>query len=77
MKMRRFIAIALSALLVLPTTAFAGEAATDITLWTYPIGSWGDSATVEGLIASFEEAHPEIGVTVEYLDYDTTLDGNG
>ena len=69
MKMRRLTAIALSALLVLPTTAFAGEAATDITLWTYPIGSWGDSATVEGLIASFEEAHPEIGVTVEYLDY--------
>ena len=22
--------------------------AADITLWTYPIGSWGDSATVDG-----------------------------
>ena len=41
----------------------------DITLWTYPIGSWGDSAVVDGLIASFNEAHPEINVTVEYLDY--------
>ncbi|MDD6057658.1 MAG: extracellular solute-binding protein [Clostridiales bacterium] len=42
---------------------------TSITLWTYPIGSWGDSATVDGLIASFNEVHPEITVTVEYLDY--------
>lgn len=43
--------------------------ATEITLWTYPIGKWGDAATVDGLIASFNEAHPEISVTVEYLDY--------
>lgn len=42
---------------------------TDITLWTYPIGNWGDSATVDGLIASFNAVHPEIRVTVEYLDY--------
>ncbi|MDE7015623.1 MAG: carbohydrate ABC transporter substrate-binding protein, partial [Kineothrix sp.] len=42
---------------------------TDITLWTYPIGGWGDSAVVDGLIANFNAAHPEINVTVEYLDY--------
>ena len=69
MKMRRALAIALSAMLVLPNAAFAGEGTTDITLWTYPIGSWGDSATVSSLISSFEEAHPEIKVSVEYLDY--------
>lgn len=46
----------------------AGEAVS-ITLWTYPIGKWGDSATVDGLIANFNEVHPEISVTVEYLDY--------
>lgn len=46
----------------------AGES-TAITLWTYPIGQWGDSETVDALIASFNEAHPEIKVTVEYLDY--------
>ena len=34
-----------------------------------PIGSWGDAATVEGLLASFNEAHPDITVKVEYLDY--------
>ena len=69
MKMRKALAIALAAMLVLPNAAFAGEGTTDITLWTYPIGNWGDSATVSGLIASFEEAHPEIHVSVEYLDY--------
>lgn len=47
----------------------ASSGATDITLWTYPIGNWGDSATVEGLISNFNKAHPEINVTVEYLDY--------
>ncbi|WP_373212418.1 ABC transporter substrate-binding protein [Ruminococcus sp. 5_1_39BFAA] len=73
MKYRKMIALALAASMVLPTTvtAFAeegGEAA-DITLWTYPIGSWGDSATVDGLIANFNEKYPDIHVTVEYLDY--------
>ena len=42
---------------------------TDITLWTYPIGNWGDSATVDGLISSFTAANPNINVSVEYLDY--------
>jgi multiple sugar transport system substrate-binding protein len=42
---------------------------TSITLWTYPIGNWGDSATVDSLIANFNAVHPEISVTVEYLDY--------
>lgn len=69
MKFRMITALAIAAAMSLPFAAYAGEAATDITLWTYPIGSWGDSATVEGLIAGFEEAHPEIHVTVEYLDY--------
>ncbi len=42
---------------------------TSITLWTYPVGKWGDAATVDSLIKSFNEKHPEISVTVEYLDY--------
>ncbi len=60
----------------------AGDS-TDITLWTYPIGGWGDSAVVDGLIANFNAAHPEINVTVEYLDYtngddqvNTAIEGN-
>lgn len=69
MKYTKLMALALAASLVVPTAVFAEGETTDITLWTYPIGSWGDSAVVDGLIASFEEAHPEINVTVEYLDY--------
>ena len=42
---------------------------TAITLWTYPIGSWGDSATVDSIVAAFNEQHPDISVSVEYLDY--------
>lgn len=50
-------------------TPVAQKENVDITLWTYPIGKWGDSATVDSLIASFNQKYPEIGVTVEYLDY--------
>ena len=41
----------------------------EISLWTYPIGKWTDEATVSGLLADFNAAHPEITVKVEYLDY--------
>lgn len=40
-----------------------------ITLWTYPVGKWGDSATVDALIGDFNAQYPDITVTVEYLDY--------
>ena len=49
-------------------TTEAGQAA-DITLWTYPIGKWGDSESVDALLADFNAKHPDIHVTVEYLDY--------
>ena len=52
------------------TPAEGGAAGgTNITLWTYPVGAWKDEATVNGFIAKFNEAHPEIAVKVEYLDY--------
>lgn len=55
-------------------TAEAAEAssdgtAADITLWTYPIGSWGNSDTVDTLLAAFNESYPDIHVEVQYLDY--------
>ena len=50
------------------STADAGQAA-DITLWTYPIGKWGDSESVDALLADFNAQYPDIHVTVEYLDY--------
>jgi len=46
-----------------PTTA--------ISLWVYPIGEFSDPATVESFIAAFNQKHPDITVTVEYLDYAT------
>ncbi len=53
-------------------TETASESAGDansITLWTYPIGNWGDETTVNELTAGFTE---ETGITVnvEYLNYD-------
>ena len=50
------------------STADTGQAA-DITLWTYPIGKWGDSESVDALLADFNAQYPDIHVTVEYLDY--------
>ncbi|MBQ2927375.1 MAG: extracellular solute-binding protein, partial [Oscillospiraceae bacterium] len=46
----------------------APAAATEISLWTYPIGGWGNQATVDALLADFE-AETGIKVTVEYLNY--------
>ena len=48
--------------------AQAGEA-TELSLWTYPVGKWGDAATVDGIIKNFNEKYPNIKVSVEYLDY--------
>ncbi|MEG0825029.1 MAG: extracellular solute-binding protein [Oscillospiraceae bacterium] len=54
-----------------PEVSPSEEVATpvDITMWTYPIGNWKDEATVNGIIAKFNEKHPEIKVSVQYLDY--------
>ena len=46
----------------------APAVASEITLWTYPIGSWGDQATVDTLMADFEAA-TGIKVNVEFLTY--------
>ena len=60
----------------------APPAATEITLWTYPIGGWGTQETVDALMAKFE-ADTGIKVTVEYLTYadgddkvNTAIEGN-
>ena len=49
----------------------AGPAPVEISLWTYPIGGWGNDATVQELIAAFNAEYPHITVKVEYLDYST------
>lgn len=60
----------------------APAAATEISLWTYPIGGWGNQDTVDALMADFEAA-TGIKVTVEYLTYadgddkvNTAIEGN-
>lgn len=39
----------------------APAAASEITLWTYPIGGWGNQETVDALMAAFEA---ETGIKV-------------
>ena len=66
--MKKLIALFLCLMLALPAFALADDQV-EITLWTYPIGSWGNAETVDGIIASFNAVHPEIKVNVQYLDY--------
>ena len=41
----------------------------ELKLATYPIGKWGDEATVAKLLENFNKKYPDVQVTVEYLDY--------
>jgi multiple sugar transport system substrate-binding protein len=66
--MKKMMALLLCLLLAIPAFAPA-ENPVEITLWTYPIGSWGSAETVDGIIEAFNQVHPEIKVTVQYLDY--------
>lgn len=66
--MRKLFVLLLCAVLLLPAFALA-DGTTEITLWTYPIGNWGNAETVDQIIASFNAVHPEISVKVQYLDY--------
>ena len=50
------------------STPTAPATASAITLWTYPIGGWGNEDTVKALTDAFT-AETGIAVTVEYLTY--------
>ena len=67
--MKKLIALFLCLMLALPAFSAMADGQVEITLWTYPIGSWGNQETVDGIIARFNEAHPEIKVNVQFLDY--------
>ena len=74
--MKKILSILLVALMVLSLGACSSNQAasgtgepTEITLWTYPIGGWGNEEQVNSLISKFETANPDVKVTVEYLDY--------
>lgn len=45
------------------------EEEVELTLWTYPVGSWGNASTVAGLVADFRKAYPNIRISVKCLDY--------
>lgn len=68
--MKKLIAMFLCLMLVLPVAAaLADDMTTEITLWTFPVGDWGNDAKVAEIIADFNAVHPNIKVKVEYLDY--------
>ena len=70
--MKKLLAILLCLMLMIPVFAVA-EDTVEIELWTYPIGSWGDQATVDALIADFNAAYPNIKVKVQFIDYQTNM----
>ena len=71
--MKKFIALLLALCMVFAMSSIVmaepaeGEAS-EITLWTYPIGNWGNEATVKELTDAFT-AQTGIAVKVEYLTY--------
>ena len=69
--MKKLLAIVLTVAMVMSLCAFTASAAdvTEISLWTYPIGKWGNEADVNEMLAAFNEVYPNIHVTVEYLAY--------
>ncbi len=42
----------------------------ELTLWTYPVGGWGNSGTLSSLIAAFNRENPNIRVSAKALTYD-------
>ena len=67
-----FAAVVLGAAM-LSSAAAADEASkdlsADISLWTYPVGSWGDEASIQALISDFNAEYPNVNVSVQLLDY--------
>ncbi|MDE7249547.1 MAG: hypothetical protein K2N82_06605 [Lachnospiraceae bacterium] len=47
-----------------------GSEDTELVFWTYPIGNWGNPTAVGSMLADFHKKHPDIHVSVEYLNYD-------
>ncbi|MFI3170462.1 MAG: extracellular solute-binding protein [Faecalibacterium sp.] len=47
----------------------AAASPVDVTLWTFPIGSWGDEETLNSMIANFNTVYPDINVSIQLLDY--------
>ena len=65
--MKQLIALFFCLILLIPASIFAEEV--EISLWTYPIGGWGSEESVRPIIDAFNAVHPEITISVRYLDY--------
>lgn len=72
---KRILAVCLALAMLcalLPVPSMAAEATTEITLWTYPIGRWGNYQQLIPLLHQFE-AETGIRVSAEFLTY---MDGD-
>ena len=43
----------------------------ELTLWTFPVGNWGNPTAVSAILTGFHKENPNIHISVEYLNYDT------
>ncbi len=53
------------------SSASSASPVTEIDLWVYQIGNFGNAETVQAFIDDFQSQHPDIHVNVDYLDYTT------
>lgn len=42
----------------------------ELTLWTFPVGNWGNPTAVANILSSFHREYPNIHISVEYLNYE-------
>lgn len=42
----------------------------ELTLWTFPVGNWGNPTSVGNILTSFHKEYPNIHISVEYLNYE-------
>ena len=77
--MKKRLAALMVGLSLLLTACGGGEAAadetkepeeTEISLWTYPVGNWGNPSTVSEFLTDFNQKYPDIHVSVKYLTYE-------
>ena len=53
-----------------PDAGSGGAEEIELTLWTFPVGNWGNPTAVSNILTGFHKEHPDIHISVEYLSYD-------
>ena len=54
-----------------PDDVGSGPENIELTLWTFPVGNWGNPTAVSNILVGFHKEYPNIHVSVGYLDYDS------